>query len=428
MDRAQVDAPTLDFQGQPYWRITPDDHGHDQDSGTDSNPDIAIYIAILQDHLALGVLPKSAEASLLPSFLAMEKPTSSVAAAQLGEINQRFGYTPYGTGVLDFQKLVDEFLDPNSLAGQVLADSGHDLSGEITDQCRAEISSIIQHTPRIYSGIKELDADVIASQFVMETETSIAAQLVGLVSDVPHANSSSNYLAELALGLRVGALRDFLREKATAVLESPYECEHLLKLNDHAQQAADQLNQPIPPLVNNLMGLRVAVNRFGNDMSDINSAEGLIALHVSQPEMLVGMAQMLVPNLAELNLAPGEPPVLVPEEIIPVPGLVMYAAQSKEAIGLSVGEGQQAGLPDYLGQKGKANGTFFSANYDTASYMEVTGRLGTDTGDSGDHGMANDIAKDIQEAIKAVSDRTDTRLKFTQDGFVIDSRISFRDP
>jgi len=428
MDRAKVDAPAREYQGQSYWRIAPGDHGQDQEGSNSDSPDIAIYIAILQDHLALGILPQSAEANLLPAFLALEKPANSMASSRLQEINQRFGYTPYGTGVLDIQDLVDEFLDASSLAGKLLAESGHDLSSEVTDQCRSEISSIIQHTPRIYSGVKELSEDALSSQFVVETESSIATQLIGLVSDVPQANSSSSYLAELALGLRVGAVRDFLREKAMAVLESPYQCEHLLKLNDHAQQASDQLNQPVPPLVNNLLGLRVAISQFGSDMSDINSSEGLIALHVSQPEMLVGMAQMLVPNLAELNLAPGEPPVLVPEEIVPVPGLVLYAAQSKSAIGLSVGEGQQAGLPDYLGQQGKTNGTFLSANYDTASYMEVTGKLGAYADDSKDHPMAIDIARDIQEAIKAVSDRTDTRVSFTKDGFVVDSRMSFKDP
>lgn len=428
MDRAKVDAPAMDYQGQSYWRISPDEHGHDQESGNSDSPDIALYIAILPDHLALGVLPKSKEANLLPAFLALEKPANPTAATRLQEINKRFAYTPYGTGVLDIQKLVDEFLDASSLAGQVLAGSGHDLSSEITDQCRSEISSIIQHTPRVYSGVKELSEDAVSSQFVVETGSSIAKQLIGLVSGVPQANSNSSYLAELAIGLRVGAVRDFLREKAMAVLDSPYQCEQLLKLNDHAQQASDQLNQPVPPLVNNLLGLRVAISRFGSDMSDINSSEGLIALHVSQPEMLVGMAQMLVPNLAELNLAPGEPPVLVPPEIIPVPGLVMYAAQSKQAIGLSVGEGQQLGLSDYLGQQGKANGTFLSANYDTASYMDLTGKLGAYADQSGDHPMAINIAKDIQDAIKAVSNRTDTRFKFTKDGFVVDSRISFKDP
>lgn len=445
LDNAGMEAPELEFQGQSYWRIVPDMHesvtgdlsdvygdGAEDETGAPASDQeeesgVAIYIAILPDHLAFGMLPLESESEVLPAFLALEKPADSMAAQQLADINQRFGYSAYGTGVLDLQKFADELLNADSLVGRLLASHGHDVAAAATDQCRAEISSIIANTPYFYTGMKELSETVVENQLVVETAPSIATELMSLVSDVPVANAASSYLAELALGLKVGPVRDFLRSKAMAVVEQPYQCEFLQDLNNHAQNASDQLNQPIPPMFNNLLGLRAAISRFGRGQDAPESAEGMIALHVTQPEMLVGMAQMLVPSLAELNLAPGEPPVQVPSDMLPVPGLVLYAAQSESALGISVGEGQQNGLADFINQKAKANGTFLSFNYDTATYLDMSGQLGNDALDSGDS-SASSFAESAKEVYQSMADRSDTRFSFTKDGLVIDSKMTFKNP
>lgn len=450
LDNAAIEAPQLEFQGQSYWRIIPDRHDSDDhdfygdedsvepDSGDDADvstdatepedkADIAFYVAILPDHLALGVLPIAAENEVLPAFLALQKPADSVAAKRLGEINQRFGYSAYGTGVLDLQKFADELLNPDSLAGQLMASHGHDLGTKVTDQCRSEISSIIAHTPYFYTGVKELSETAVASQVVVETDSTIAAELINLVADVPVANAKSSYLAELALGLKVGPVRDFLRSKVMAVVDQPYQCELLQKMNTQAQEAADQLNQPIPPMVNNLFGLRAAISRIGGESAP-QSAEGMIALHVTQPEMLVGMAQMLVPNIAEMDLTVGAPPVQIPPDLIPLPDLVIYAAQAKTAIGLSVGEGQQNGLADFINQEGKSNGTFLSVNYDTATYLNMSGQIGADSGDSNGHSDGGGFAESAKAVYQSMADRSDTRLSFTKDGLVIDSKMTFKNP
>lgn len=450
LDNAAIEAPQLEFQGQSYWRIIPDRHDSDDhdfygdedsvepDSGDDADvstdatepedkADIAFYVAILPDHLALGVLPIAAENEVLPAFLALQKPADSVAAKRLGEINQRFGYSAYGTGVLDLQKFADELLNPDSLAGQLMASHGHDLGTKVTDQCRSEISSIIAHTPYFYTGVKELSETAVASQVVVETDSTIAAELINLVADVPVANAKSSYLAELALGLKVGPVRDFLRSKVMAVVDQPYQCELLQKMNTQAQEAADQLNQPIPPMVNNLFGLRAAISRLGGEAAP-QSAEGMIALHVTQPEMLVGMAQMLVPNIAEMDLTVGAPPVQIPPDLIPLPDLVIYAAQAKTAIGLSVGEGQQNGLADFINQEGKSNGTFLSVNYDTATYLNMSGQIGADSGDSNGHSDGGGFAESAKAVYQSMADRSDTRLSFTKDGLVIDSKMTFKNP
>ena len=256
IERADVEAPMLEFQGLSYWRITPDQH---YDNG--NNPKISLYVAVLQDHLAMGVLPTEAEASVLPGFLALEKPTDSAAADTLRDINKRFDYSPYGSGVLDIQKLANEFLDPNSLVGQMLSQAGHDLSAEFNDQCRAELSSIIAHTPRLYAGMVEFSEYVIAQQFVLETESSLAQDLMALVSDIPHANTASGYLAELALGSGF-ALARLPAKQGHRSCRTTLPVREICPAERRARQATDQLNQPIPPMINNLLGIRAAISRL----------------------------------------------------------------------------------------------------------------------------------------------------------------------
>jgi hypothetical protein len=105
--------------------------------------------------------------------------------------------------------------------------------------------------------------------------------------------------------MRFGAVRDFLREKAAAIMEAPYQCEHLQDINQSATEAFTQLNQPVPPFVNNFRGLRLSLNEIMMTDSIPENARGMAAVHVDQPEMFVGMAQMFLPDLAGLSLVPG---------------------------------------------------------------------------------------------------------------------------
>ncbi len=439
LDRSDVEATSLEFQNQAYWRFVPEMHDYDEngdvvaDSRTEAEKTeqaVGFYIAILQDHMAVGVLPVADEATVLPAFLAMEKPASSAAASTLKAVNQRFDFSPYGSGVIEFQKLMDQLTSEDTLAGQYIRRSGHDLAEINSDVCRQEFSSIIAHTPRAVAGIKELSETVGTSSMVVETESSLAGELMALVSDVPVANPKSSYLAELALGLKIGAVRDFLRNKASAVVSAPYQCEALADLNNRAQQLADQLNQPIPPMVNNLFGLRAAIRSI--DKNAPESSKGMISLHVTQPEMLVGMAQMLLPNLADMNLVVGAPPARVPAELIPMPGVVVYAAQGKSAIGLSVGEGEQDQLADFINQEGKSTGTFLSVNYDSAAFSEMTGdmtaQMGEDMPDSEALASHRDFVEQLQEEARKMMDRSDMRFSFSKDGLVIDNTSTLKNP
>ncbi len=71
----------------------------------------------------------------------------------------------------------------------------------------------------------------------------------------------------------------------------------------------------MPPMVNNLMGVRVRVDDFDPAM-EISQANGLLAIHVDKPEMFVGMASMMLPGFENLDLANQTEPVRIPAEMM----------------------------------------------------------------------------------------------------------------
>ena len=427
LSNAGIAAPEQNFQGVSYWRLGDED--------VNESP-ISLYLSILDDHLAISLFPAMAESELLPAFLGLQMPANSNAQARLAELNRTHDYTPHGSGILDIRKLADQFLQAETVAARTLALSGDFDPASLSQECVSEIHGIIDNAPRITMGTTELTTSAVAVQYRVETPTSLAGQLMGLVSKIPMVEAHSDRILEFAFGMKFGPVRDFLREKATAIVDDPYQCEHLTDLNSSASESLAQLNQPMPPFLNNFRGLRIRLSEIimGHDSIPQN-ARGHLAVHVEQPEMFIGMAQMFIPDLSTLSITPGEPPVRLPESLVPVPGIVAFAALSDDAIGLALGEGEESGLLPYLDRKAGPQGTFLAASYDVATYLDYTGKLGGNDQDgmdqdNGDHDAHSQAAREIhQAALKSFSemaDRSYTTLRFTSDGFVADNQMTFK--
>jgi hypothetical protein len=426
--KAGVVTTELDHQGVKYWRLTDETSG-DLPAG--------VYVAILENHLAMSVFPLMLEDELLPALLGLELPSDSDASAKLAGLNQKHGYTPYGTGILEVQELTEFFLNPGSMIGRVMAASGESTIDNLGPECTGEIRGLVSHMPRMVAGTTDLTVKSIAYQYRLETDASLAGELAQLVAEIPAVESVSERLFELSFGMRLGRVRDFLRAKAQSVIDSPFQCEHFQELNTGASEAMTQLDQPMPPLVNNFQGLRLAMSELVMSSAMPEKVSGLLAIHVDKPEMFVGMAQMFLPNLSELQLTPGGEPVALPADLVPMPETVSFAAMSDSAIGLSVGAGEESGLQPFLGQEAGPEGTFLSVNYDISAYMEYTNRFqdyDTDAGfpDTGDEAgdqhaqAALDLAKAMEEAFSAVADRSHSSFRFRPDGLVIDGAMTFK--
>jgi len=409
------EIPEKNLNGTNYWSIS------------ETGETVGAYIAILDGQLAFSMFPVSAEDSMLPALLGHEMPKESLASNNaLAIMNSQKSYTAYGSGFVDLQKLANELLDPASVTNVHLGPYMDFDPARLDAACVTEIKEITSRTPRMTVGITELNANAINMRYELELESTLAGGLLGLVSDVPLAEESDRLLSA-SLALKVGKLRSFLLEKANAVVASPYQCKELQHVNRHAEEMVAQLNIPMPPMVNNLLGLRVRMDDL-DPHGDIPKGEGVLALHVDKPEMFVGMASMMVPGFDTLDLANQSKPVRIPSEMLPVQDIELYALMSDQALGFSIGEQYAAELVTFLAVEPQNNGTFFSVSYDMVRQMELQAALSKKMDFHMDHhgSAADEFLQAFRNSYGAMLGRSRMDMRLTASGLRIDSKLSFK--
>ncbi len=409
------DIPEHSLNGSAYWRLA-----------EESSP-AGLYIAILDQQLALGVFPLTAEEKLLPALLGQEMPTNSIASSNaLAIMNKEKGYSSYGSGFLDLQKIAQQLLNPNSTTRSYLdVDSGLTFPN-LDETCVAELNAIVARAPRMTGGTTKLTANEIAMRYDLEFDTTLAEDLAGLVASIPAAVDGSHLLSA-SLALQVGKLRSFMLDRANAIVATPYQCAMLQELNQNADTMLTQLSVPMPPMVNNLMGARILVEDV-NPATEPPEVTGLLALHVEKPEMLVGMASMMIPGFERLELNGQSEPVKVPEEILRMEGLEVFALVGDSTIGASIGAGQSSGLAAFLAEKPQSDGTFLSVSYDPVRQMEIQNQISDkwNSEPAAEDSPLHGLSAAIKDSYAATLDRGRVDMRFTADGLVIDSRVTFK--
>jgi hypothetical protein len=292
--------------------------------------------------------------------------------------------------------------------------------------CVSEIKSMVAKAPRMTAGTTKLTSNEIEMRYEVEIESSLASGLAALVTDTPVAEDG-DYLLSASLAVQIGKLRSFVLEKANDIVATPYQCAELAELNQHAAELAQQLNIPMPPMVNNLNGLRVKLDNI-DPSGDMPEAEGLLALHVDKPEMFIGMATMMVPGFEALDLPNQSEPVKIPAEVTHMEGLDVFALMGDSAIGAAVGEQHAIGLKKFMAAKPQDEGTFFSMSYDMAKQFEIQKALEEkyNTVQHRDHSFSDELSTAARESYAKIFDRSRVEMRFTKSGLVIDSGISFK--
>jgi hypothetical protein len=409
------ELPENDFNGMPYWRVA------------ENGMPVGVYIAILDGHLAVSVFPTAAEDQLLASFIGEDSPAQSMASTnQLAIMNSKKGYTGYGSGFVDLQKLSNEMMNPDSATHGYLGPDADFPTRELDDVCIAEAKALVAKAPRMTGGVTRFSANEIGIRYELEIEPALAGNLAALVSDTPVAMESDHLLSG-SLAIQVGKVRTFVLEKANNIVAAPFQCSSLQDLNQHAADMVTQLNVPMPPMVNNLMGARVRIDEFQTGTEPLQGS-GLFALHVDKPEMFVGMATMMVPGFDTLDLANQKEPVEIPSEILQMEGVSVSALMGDNAIGASLGDQTAKDLKQFMAAKPQDNGTFFSVSYDLARQLELQQAMAQNWDHDYDdtHAQVHELAEAIKTSYQSMLGRSRVTMSFTGKGLVIESEMTFK--
>jgi len=406
------ELPAETLGGTEYWRISEDKMG--------------VVIAVLEDHIVFSVLPADLVDSRLPELLNQQQPAATLdVSAAIGALNAENGYTPHGSGYLDFDALSSLILDGDSPEALALRELAHFDENPLSEACRTEISAIAGHFVRLETGYTQLSTESIGFGVALDLEDSLASQLAALTVAGIGFNQDPGGLASFAMGFDLMQLRDWIMQLATDRTANPYQCEHLQDLNQQFAQAQDQINQPIPPFIGNFMGFRGRLDSVDMSTGEPTNIKGVFALATSNPEMLLGMAQMFLPSMAELTVTKNSDPVALPLVGLPVPEGIEnpHISMSDNGLGISLGEGAEAGLNDFLSNNGSDTGTIFALGWDFGFYMDqITGQLAKQTGGSIDDLVEPNAMKFYSDLI----DRQYNEIRLTEQGVEASQVITFK--
>lgn len=338
-----------------------------------------ILIATHDDYLVLSVAPTVLKDQLISQLIGAEKPSKSLAMdrSAMDQVKKAHGYINDDLMIVDYQAIADYFIYPskhNSALVNYLQIDDNMLSAA----CKQEISTMIGNAPRMVAGSKMLSNDTINGSFVWEMDQEIAADMAKMVGRVPHGNNNAAFAFGMSFDL-VNA-KEVATKYVNKLVESPYQCEHFAELNAQATEMQAKLTQPIPPFVGNFKGFNFSLDELKLDLANANMAnpnpkeiiesfKTQIFLAVDETQALLGMAQMMMPQLQDMEMKTDGTLITLADKVpmisgkdIPLDISELYAAISSDTIGLSMGHEGGGELSDKVSQEGTAALMTFSAN------------------------------------------------------------------
>lgn len=340
----EMPFPVADLDGTAYWRFAPEE-----------DKPFALVMALIGPHLVLSMDP-GPEVAPLASILGLTAPaTSLVDSGELVEVNRAHGYSPYGTLMVDSQRLATALIGTETQETWLTAQMAED-GKPMTPECRSEFLAMAGTVPRIVSGYTAFDTRNIDSGLVMQLRPDLATGLMAIAAPVPGLGTGDSAVAfDAGFGIKLDKLAEFMQARASAVTAAPYQCEQLAGLNEGARQVGTQV-AGLYMAAGWFTGMRMVLTQLdwaeGADKPE--RVEGAMVIASPNPVGLVGMLKGFVPQLASLEIAPGgEPQPLALGEMAGEAGEDLpptFVAMSDNAIGLGMGEASAAGLKAQLAQ------------------------------------------------------------------------------
>lgn len=305
-------------------------------------------IAIQDKHLVASLLPTNADDALTKRVLGLTRPATSLQAdGGFASFNKRERYIAYGSGWIDFGRLVSLIdNDPGYSAFVKLNDDIPALDAE----CRADLETITTRAPRLVFGYTALSPQRMDASSRLELDATMAAAVQTLAA--PPAGSAAaagSTIYDMSLSLPVLKYKQFLLDRANAILAEPFRCVALAKWNESARELKQQLATTIPPPFSDLTGLRLSMDSFTWPADGEPTFAGQLLIASSNPTGILTMAKLAMPALREVDLQADGKPVLLPSELIPdALGVKPEIAVAMSPTALAFGTGTGTDLSAYL--------------------------------------------------------------------------------
>lgn len=395
-----------------------------------ANDDVQVILALVGNDLVVTLVPANSSDELLKSVLGLALPAKSMAdTGEIAELAARYGFQSQFLMLLDITRMASTFLeDAPGTNKELLALADYDAEA-LSDVCKAEIRGMAGIVPRLVGGYTEVSTKRFSSNFIIELRPDIAASLAKLVAPVRGLGTTEGGLMSFGMSLDLLAAREFYGEILDRMEAEPYECEHFAELQAGVEQGKQVLNQPIPPIVYSFKGFLAVVDAIeGLDLTNQQpptSIDGSFLLAMDNPQGLLAMGAMFIPQLAALNLQTDGKPVKL--DLPPVSAAVTeaYVAMTDTALALSVGSKAEEKLQELLAAEFVEQAPFISMNMDSGRYYrfiaEATQLAQTDNENASPEVIA--AVSDLMESMGDWFGRMSFSVNFTENGVEMTSTM-----
>ncbi len=331
-----------------------------------------VALALDEDSVTFGLIPD--QTSLLARVAGHYSPPTPFRAETLGAFNRDLGFTAYGSGFIDWQRTVTDLIGARSPVALI---GGTEIAEAMRADaaCVSEYQALTAKLPRMvfgYTQLSETRADLLLRQ---EMAPELASAIVPIARAPVAIDRELRGLINFGLAFDLLAAREFARSLVDGWIAEPPACRAFDAIAQSAPEWKDNLARPIPPIITNLQGAFLEMSQLRTEGA-LPTGGGTLSFYMRNPQVLVGMAQMFAPVLAELPMEPGSAPQRVPEDALPQlqgTGLEAWMAMGQNALGIAIGEDNVPALSEAM-QESDADDLLLAGRMDfgvLSSLMEI---------------------------------------------------------
>ena len=384
-----------------------------------------------QDSVTAALIPD--DAAMLARVAGQYEPADAMSTDTLRAFNREIGFSSHVSGFLDWQRMVNAMLTGESAIARMMHEPEQQqaLTSVIENPaCVAEYQAVTEALPRMvfgYTRMTESHADFLARQ---ETSAELAAGLSPIARAPVSIDRELSGLFNFGLAFDLVAAREFARGLVDGWVVNPPQCPSFAEIAAQAPKLQETLNRPIPPVVTNLNGLFLEAESLSLGENGIPTGGGTLSFFMRNPQLLVGMAQMFSPAVAELQLEPGGEPQPVPEGAIPQLqqlDLKAWLAMGENSIGIAIGEENVGALTEAI-KATSADDLLLAGRFDFDMLIDLVdmaeATLGDVGGEEAEMGLAAQRAQ--YQALAEIYDKAGFKIRLGDKGidFVAETTLN----
>lgn len=333
-----------------------------------------IAMAIRDGELVTTTYPSQVEGEMLDHISGATTPEETMDdASALRTLNRKYGYESFmQSGWVDIEGIVEvltEQSEPTALGKRVMRLMDVQTVG-LEAPCDEEVSTLIEQVPRFVMGTKTFSRDQVAVSTGVEIESDISKEIGNLGAGIPAYGTDLFETSWLSFGMGVDVEKyvDFGMDRASKVVNEPYECDRLEGLNQGARRMT-QVSGMIPPALRQIRSASFIVNdiEFAESMSSPPEVlKAMAVVRARNPQAILAQLRTVVPGLRKMNIEADGVPVSLDQLASKAPAVdAAHLAYTDNYIGASIGTGTQDTLAEFLeNPEVGANSPLLSAGLD----------------------------------------------------------------